>query len=288
MNDFSAHWLTRREPMDASARSIKLTEALYHKCSEYTSLSIVDLATGTGANLRYLAPRLKGHQDWLLVDQDVHLLSELPRHMKKWANENGFILTEHAEHMIVSGESFDCRLRLQNLDLATKLDRLSLEGCHLVTASALLDLVSEPWLHDLITLCQSTRVIVLFTLSYDGHFLWSPREPHDELVRALVNRHQHNDKGFGPALGPTAIQATVKYLKDGGYAVNSEKSEWHLRPRDKTLQYLLLQGWTEATIELQLENRSWIETWAQRRREYLHKNLSSLIVGHADLLGWPA
>ncbi len=287
MSGFSAQWLAQREAIDASARNIKLTDALRHRYHGDTLRRVVDLATGTGANLRYLAPRLEGRQDWLLVDHDATLLSQLPEHMSRWATANGFSLTKRADHMIVRGESFDCRLRLLKLDLATQLDRLSLEGCHVVTASALLDLVSERWLHELIKRCQSAQVVVLFTLTYDGHIAWSPPEPDDKRVRALVNRHQRHDKGFGPALGPAAIQTAVKYLKDRDYRVHLENSAWHLGPEHHALQHQLLQGWTEAILELPLETGSWIKAWAHRRGSYISEGRSSLSVGHADLLGWP-
>ncbi len=287
MSGFSAQWLAQREAIDASARNIKLTDALRHRYHGDTWREVVDLATGTGANLRYLAPRLKGRQNWLLVDHDATLLSQLPEHMSRWATANGFSLAKRADHMIVRGESFDCRLRLLKLDLATQFDRLSFEGCHVVTASALLDLVSEKWLHELIRRCQSAQVVILFTLTYDGHIAWSPAEPDDQRIRALVNRHQRNDKGFGPALGPAAIQSAMKYLTDRDYLVRSENSAWHLGPRHHVLQHHLLQGWTEAMFELPLETCSWIKVWAQHRRFYISKRRSSLIVGHVDVLGWP-
>ena len=106
-------------------------------------------------------------------------------------------------------------------------------------------------------------------------------------LRALVNRHQRHDKGFGPALGPAAIQTAVKYLKDRDYRVHLENSAWHLGPEHHALQHQLLQGWTEATLELPLETGSWIKAWAHRRESYIREGRSSLSVGHADLLGWP-
>src|SRR5512145_1693947 len=45
--------------------------------------SVVDLGAGTGANLRYLAPRLGSPQDWLAVDSDPVLLGELARRARR-------------------------------------------------------------------------------------------------------------------------------------------------------------------------------------------------------------
>ena len=65
MSGFSAEWLALREPLDARSRSAELVARLRADAPDGTR-RIVDLATGTGANLRYLAPRLGGDQDWLV------------------------------------------------------------------------------------------------------------------------------------------------------------------------------------------------------------------------------
>ena len=74
-------------------------------------------------------------------------------------------------------------------------------GRALVTASALLDLVSEEWLRSLAARCRESGAALLFALSYDGRIQCSPDEPEDAAIRELVNQHQRTDKGFGRALG---------------------------------------------------------------------------------------
>ena len=84
-------------------------------------------------------------------------------------------------------------------------------GQNLVTASALLDLVSESWLAGLVRRCADNACGAYFALTYDGEVQWMTEsaagwriddDPDDGLVRDAVNRHQRSDKGFGPALGP--------------------------------------------------------------------------------------
>jgi hypothetical protein len=86
-------------------------------------------------------------------------------------------------------------VRALQLDLATSAHRLPLPSGGLVTASALLDLVSAPWLDALLRRCHDARCQLLFALSYDGRCEMIPSHPDDAPLIDLVNRHQRSDKG---------------------------------------------------------------------------------------------
>src|SRR5581483_1374987 len=102
-------------------------------------------------------------------------------------------------------------------------------GSQLVTASALLDLVSDRWLSELAASCRTAGAAALFALTYDGRSTCDPGEPEDEDIRALMNRHQrNNDKGFGRAAGPDAAAAAVRAFESSGYRVRTESSDWAL------------------------------------------------------------
>src|SRR3979490_1767787 len=72
---FSAEWLALREPADHAARSIELTRAVIELLPE--GARILDLAAGTGSNLRYLASAGSESRDFLLVDHDPLLLARV-------------------------------------------------------------------------------------------------------------------------------------------------------------------------------------------------------------------
>ncbi len=228
-------------------------------------MQIVDLATGTGANLRYLAPRLGGAQSWLLVDRDPALLAELA----------------------VRIAAFDGRVRLLALDLAAALDQLPLVERELVTASALLDLVSASWLQRLAERCADAGAAVLFALTYDGRIEWSPGEPEDARVCELVNRHQRGDKGFGPALGPSAAAATEACFARLGYDVRQARSDWNLGRDAGALQAALVRAWVSVAAELAPDRACALLGWARRRLAHIAAGASTLRVGHIDLLGRP-
>src|SRR3974390_1267119 len=123
MSKFSAEWLALREPVDATSRWMRLTRVVAEALPRYRGVDVLDLGAGTGANVRYLAGKLPLPQRWLLVDHDERLLRLAP---KVWPS--------------------------RRLDLhEAVLDGSLFKGRALVTASALLDLVSDAWLEALVS-----------------------------------------------------------------------------------------------------------------------------------------
>ena len=152
-----------------------------------------------------------------------------------------------------------------------------------MTASALLDLVSEEWLQAVCAMCRSQRSVVLFALSYDGRMTSLPEEPEDELVRTLVNRHQQTDKGFGRALGPDAAARATELLENLGYEVVRDRSDWVLDRESAILQRQLIEGWAEAATAIAPAEAEIIDRWRQRRIEHIAGERSRVVVGHEDL-----
>ncbi len=260
MSGFSAEWLALREPSDAAARSkalVSFVAAAASPDAKGAPLRILDLGGGTGANIRYLAPRLPSPQRWTIVDNDAALLARAPVTATK--------------------------LRI---DLNAAVDDAQLfDGFALVTASALLDLVSERWLAALVQRCRAAGAAVLFALSYDGRIECWPVEREDDEVCRLVNRHQKGDKGFGPALGPDAAARAVALLSQAGYETRQERTDWKLTPDARSLQRELVSGWASAASELAPEIAGSIAAWLARRLAHIDAGRSSIVVGHVDVAG---
>ena len=120
VSGFSAEWLALREPADIAARSAAVTSFVTGTFAQHSSVRIVDLGSGTGSNVRYLSRHLPQGQHWQLVDNDATLL-------------------DAARSLL----SIDVETRVADL---RHLDASLFVASQLVTASALLDLVSESWL----------------------------------------------------------------------------------------------------------------------------------------------
>src|SRR5580698_7314398 len=169
MSGFSAQWLALREPLDAESRDSGLVAALIDSLATQSlrkaPLEVVDLGAGTGANLRYAAPRLGGVQNWLLVERDPLLFAAVEECMSSWADESDALISGSGASLALRDERFDCRIQCVAMDLATQLDQLPLPAAGLLTACALLDLVSEEWLRALIRNAADAQLAVWFALS---------------------------------------------------------------------------------------------------------------------------
>jgi hypothetical protein len=259
VSGFSAEWLALREPIDWRSRSPLVTEMIANRVPRDRVVRAVDLAAGTGSNMRFLARTLPKEQEWLLLDHDARLLEH--------ARQNTRVAIE---------------TRVVDLSHVDELSAL-VSGRHLITAAALLDLVSEQWLRAVCSMCHRQRSVVLFALSYDGRMTCAPEEPEDELVRSLVNHHQRTDKSFGRALGPHASAGASDILERLGYEVVRDRSDWVLDRESNELQRQLIEGWAVAAAEIAPADAELIAGWRLRRIEHVRAGDSSLTVGHEDL-----
>lgn len=251
-------------------------------------MQIVDLGAGTGANLRYMAPRLGGSQEWLLVDRDPSLLAAVGRRMRIWADSTGARVFEGDHELVVRASEFECRIRSLTVNIATELDRVVLPARCLVTASALLDLVSGDWLRRLAHRSMRAGASIYFALTYDGRIDCRPAEEGDQDVRELFNEHQLGDKGFGAALGPFAARRAAGIFEACGYRTRIEASDWRMYRSDRGLQRELLDGWLTAAVEVDPDRALEFEAWRERRLVHIEGDASELIVGHTDLMGQPS
>ena len=120
----SPAWLDLRERADAAARSRELVWHLRRRLPAGGPLSIHDLGCGSGAMGRWLAPLLPGPQHWVLHDRDPDLLALAE------ADQPG---------PAADGAAVTVETRLSDV---TRLGRDELAGATLITASALLDLLT--------------------------------------------------------------------------------------------------------------------------------------------------
>ena len=115
----------------------------------------------------------------------------------------------------------------------------------------------------------------------------TPNDPTDKKIIAAVNKHQRTDKGFGPALGPSAAKTAIAAFERVGYAVTHGLADWDFGPADRTIQTEVLSGWAAAAREIGDLPQPEIFDWLKRRRELIAAGRSSLRVGHVDLLARP-
>lgn len=291
MSGFSSDWLALRARYDDAARNRALLERLRDWRVRQGEIGILDLGCGTGASLRALAPLLGGRQRWAMADHDPALLKAIPDQTARWAEAAGHAIAGDT----VTGKGFSASFAPHHADLSGRragrraggLNSLPLDGIRLVTASALLDLVSADWLALLVDLCRRHDLACHATLSYDGRLDWTPVDRLDAEMHALFDRHQRGAKSFGPALGPNAADAAAAAFRAAGFTVETGHSDWQMEAGDRDMQEALLAGYIQAALDIGAERAGEIEHWRQRRRFAIGAGTSRHRVGHTDLLALP-
>lgn len=287
MGEFNADWLRLRAGADIRARARDLPFLLRPRLAHHSPLRVLDLGCGTGANLRALAPDLGDTQEWLCLDADPRLLDRVEPEIGTWSGEAGYAWDADDRTLAGSDPEFRCVVQTRRFDLAPSLGELPLDGVGLLTASALLDLVSDDWLCALVARCAVTGVPMLFALTYDGRIEFEPELSVDRDVLVAVNAHQLRDKGFGPALGPAANRRLATLAAARGYWVEIRLSDWCIGRSERALQAALIQGWCEAACEQAPERADAFRHWQQVRMAVVDKGFSRIQVGHRDLLAIP-
>ena len=257
----SPEWLDLREPADAAARSRELVRELRGRLPDGGMLVIHDLACGTGSMGRWLAPLLTGPQRWVLHDRDPDLLAL-------------------AAADVPAGTSVETRL-----GDVTRLEPDELDGASLITASALLDLLTADELAALVASCAGAGCPVLFTLSVTGRVQLLPADPLDDRVAASFDEHQRRMTSRGRLLGPDAVDAAVEAFRAAGAAVVVKPSPWRLGADESSLAAEWLTGWIGAAREQDLSLE--VDLYRRRRQKEAEAGCLAVIVGHADLLVLP-
>ena len=256
----AADWLALREPADTRTRdavAADLLPLLLARLPEGADpgLRIVDLGAGTGANLRWLAPRLPhpDRQHWLLVDHDPGLLAKGP----------------------VDATA----VRADVVDLTTVLAEHG--GADLITAAALLDLLHPGEVEAIVDAVVKAGVPALFTLSVTGEVELDPADEQDGPLAASFDAHQRRDGRLGPDAGPAA--ATL--FQDRGWTVIEVRTPWLLTAADHPeLVHAWLEGRVEAAVEHQPDLASAAAEWLARR---LGQPGLTARIGHVDVLALP-
>ena len=265
----SRGWLALREPADAAARAPGLVEPLERQLPATGRRVIHDLGGGTGAMGRWLAPLLPGPQHWVVHDRDADLLKVAAAGVPRRAADGAAVTVEAKESDIT---------RLHPDDLA---------GATLITASALLDLLTEDELTQLVTVCAAAGCPTLLTLSVVGRVEMTPADPLDHRVAAAFDAHQRRRTERGRLLGPDAVALAVQELGRLGAEVLVRPSPWRLGASQADLAAEWFIGWVGAACEQEVELADETGVYSRRRLAQATAGHLAVIVDHADLLALP-
>lgn len=261
-----ADWLALREPADAEARATALVDELLSRRPSGAVSVVHDLGSGTGSMLRWLAPRLPALQHWVLHDRDAELL-ELAVAGPPPGDPPVSIETRHGD--------------------LTRLPPEELADATLLTASALLDMMTADELGRVVDLCARVGAPVLVALSVTGQVELDPEHPLDTQLCEAFNAHQRRDRGAGRLLGPDAVTEATAMFDGLGFGVRTEASPWRLGPAHTSLTRVWFEGWVAAACEQEPELSTLATPYVERRLAELDAGRLAVTVRHLDLLALP-
>ncbi|MEV6118520.1 trans-aconitate methyltransferase [Streptomyces sp. NPDC052109] len=266
---YAPEWLRLREPADAAARAQDLLDPLRIRLANLTgrtgALAVHDLGCGTGSMGRWLAPRLDGAQHWVLHDRDPYLLHFAAVGSPRSAADGSGVTVE-----------------TRRGDVA-RLTGDALAGASLVTASALLDVLTREEVVTLVDACAGAGCPALLTLSVAGRVELSPADPLDAEIADAFNAHQRR----AGLLGPDAVTVACEAFEARGAAVRVHPSPWRLGPEEAALTEQWLRGWVGAAVEQRPELRDRAERYLRDRLAACAAGVLRAVVHHSDLLALP-
>jgi SAM-dependent methyltransferase len=266
-------WLALREQADAEARAPELLGPLRAYLTNGRRIGkrlvIRDLGCGTGSMARWLSGRLAGEQRWVLYDRDPALLD---------------IAVGSAIGPAADGSPVMVVPKPADI---TRIGTSELTNTSLVTASALLDLLTFDEVDDLAAACVEARCPALFVLSVVGKVDITPVDPLDTAIAAAFNAHQRRVADGRRLLGPDAVDATAVAFGRRGATVLDCPSPWRLGPRDATLAADWLHGWVSAACEQDRRLVGQARAYLRRRLTECANGQLRIVVHHSDLLAFP-
>ena len=220
--------------------------------------------------LRWLAPLLPGPQRWIGHDRDQELLEAL--------STSPPVLD--SQGMPVSVDTHACDLAQLHPD--------EFIGASLITASALLDILTAVELEHLAMTCLTIGRPALLTLSVTGHVELRPPDRQDDRIRHAFNAHQRRITRDGRRLlGPDAVPAALTLFANRGATVLSAPSAWQLRAGDRALINEWLTGWVGAACGHDPALASSASHYLRRRTRAVAEGRLDVRVHHRDLLILP-
>jgi hypothetical protein len=299
--EVSSEWLSLREPEDAATRSRELALAaaalleqkvlkqtleqtpLQHRTLQQTPLqptplSIHDLGSGTGSMMRWLAPLLPGPQTWTLHDWNADLIEQAAAGIRP-LDRDGVPISVRTQ----PGNLADLR--------AAVLGPAGQPAASLVTASALLDVLTVNEIHAIVDAVLDVGCPVLLALTVTGDVRLSPADELDPAFQAAVNAHQRRDIGTRRQVGQDGAAIAGRLFTEAGWHVRSSTTTWrldHYRPR---LLAEWFDGWVDAALEFDAEHDAELQAHAARYRRgraaEIERGELTAHIDHLDLLAWP-
>lgn len=282
---FDPKWLQERYRFDAAARNKELEWEAIHQFAFLEHLQIVDLGSGTGANVRYYLEQFPQNQTWYCVEEDGMLREVFWQNMLELAHADGYQPEQEGDSlkMTKSGHWVEIHFVQGNL---MELDKLvDLLRTDLILANAVFDLFSADQFAELIHVISHHSLSMLFSLNYEG-MAFFPQEEKDDFFIRQYNAHMQRPQDFGHGMGPDASQVMKEALNKKLGHVKRGQSIWEIAQEDTEMLRFLLGFFEDALVDW-WENeaeKTAFNNWLEDKKAMLESGKLSAHVYHQDIL----
>jgi len=277
-------WLKERYDFDVRARSKKIESLLLRSLSKSSTLQILDVGSGLGANTHYYCEILPSDQEWTLLEKDKFLAMACLQDLFDWANSRGWLCRLSPGNLKICFNRKRISIRIVQGSIFEMKGKIAFSQLHLAMANGVFDLLSKDQFSALAKELACYRVPILATLNYKSmHF--EPEREEDEKFIAQYECHMTRPQIFGKAMGPDCSLQIVEILKSLDYIVSSGKSTWIITSKDKAMFLHIFRFMQLAISELNNneEELRKFNQWLLSKQTLLERNQLELIVFHTDI-----
>lgn len=260
-------WFALRESADGHARDPRLARRLAGLFIDTPTIRVLDLAAGTGANLRAIAPLLGEMQEWTLVENSPTLLEDAAFRIAEWADEARAV----GDSLVVSKGDRHIGVSFRIADSARAFETLLARQPDLVTANPMPEMAAPLWAKRFAKAVTESGASLFCPLIANGTAHFTPPHSLDAALSGL---------GAGKASAARTAEILGTALRAEGFTVEKAPSAWQLGAGDGALIAAILDRMAEAAESATPEDRA---AW----RAFHGKGLESLVIGHDDLFAYP-
>ncbi len=270
-------WLNQRFDYDSRSRNLDLEKEFLASLAELETINIIDLGSGSGANLKYLSPKIDGQQVWHLIERDKSLMNHAEKTIELVKQTNQAKL--RSVHKIIADFTD------KDLNVFKETER------RVFLANAVFDIIPLATFLTFLDLLGSrpcNNVILYFTIHINEDLTIQPIHPLNQKYLSLFHQHMQRDQNGKRAMGPNTVREISNTLSQRGFLVKTADSSWDIKEDSSFLKsnfdFIIC-----ATRELlgPKEVGEW-EEWVQFHLKAIDQGKSRLHVGHQDILAyWP-
>lgn len=266
-----------KEKADQRAKNTDVSEALSSWFEPRSSLEIVDIHAGIGANLRSLAPLLPLDQKWVL-----YVCSEQERDIAKdyitrWAPS----FRETRQGILLEREGLRLLLEFKLKNIVHYDGALREENVSLVVIDSTINELPLQAIQDIARDISQGKAALHARFVYDGRLKFQPHHAADNAFITALHRKMMTETVLGSAQGPHALNDLADQLRLNEYSILEGPSDLHVRETDTELMRSIQTQCADAQrILLKGGHEKIIDQWLAYKRRHIH-------ICQKDLLALP-